>query len=158
MIEETGDARLFFEHRPADFVPQALVVEDEIANRLGELFALPAALAPRGALALSFRRGRTRSFDRIGSCTELVRGDVRDCGSLGGRVRGIPRCPAQVSGGGVGMSRRRARLGHGDFAAHPGASVVDRLTRARVIGLNRLEEVKDVFRAHCRPEGEEPVV
>lgn len=34
----------------------------------------------------------------------------------------------------------------------------DRLTRSRVIRLNRLEEVEDVLCARCRPQGEETVV
>lgn len=135
------------EHRPAEVVPQPLVVEDELANRLRELVALPAALAPPGALARSFRRGSPCGFNRIGSCTELVRGDVCNGGSLTGSVRGMPCCPTQVSSRGVCMTSRRARLGHRDLATHPGAGVLDRLTWSRVRRLSRLEEVKDVLRA-----------
>ena len=36
--------------------------------------------------------------------------------------------------------------------------MLDRLTRPWVLGLSRLEEVKDVLRARCRPEGEEVVI
>ena len=36
--------------------------------------------------------------------------------------------------------------------------MLDRLTRPRVLGLGRLEEVKDVLRARCRPESEEMVI
>src|SRR2546422_7922226 len=64
------------EHRPADVVPQPLVVEYELANRLRELVALPPALESPCALALSFRRGSGCRLDRIGGRTELVRGDV----------------------------------------------------------------------------------
>src|SRR3982074_2459578 len=42
------------EHRPADVVPQPLVVEYELANRLRELVALPPGLESPCALALSF--------------------------------------------------------------------------------------------------------
>jgi|GEM_PF-6754497 len=135
------------EHRPANVVSQPLVVEHELANRLRELVALPPALASPRTLALAFRRGSTRCLDRIGSRTELVRGDVRDDRGLAGSVRGVPRCPTQVSG--------RASLGHLDLATRPGTRLLDRLTRSRVLRLNRLEEVKDVLRAGCRPQGEE---
>jgi hypothetical protein len=36
--------------------------------------------------------------------------------------------------------------------------MLDRLTRPWVLRLNRLEEVKDVLRARCRPESEEMVI
>ena len=39
------------EHRPADLVSQPLIVQDEFANRLRQLFALPLALEPAGALS-----------------------------------------------------------------------------------------------------------
>ncbi len=146
------------EHRPADVVAQPLIVDDELANRLRELVALPPALESPCALALPFRRGSTCGLDRIGCRTEVVRGDVCDGGGLGGSVCGMPRCPTQVSGCGVCMARRRASPGHGDLAARPCACPLDRLTRSRVLRLSRLEEVKDVLRARCRPQGEELVI
>jgi hypothetical protein len=99
------------EYRPADVVPQPLVVEYELANRLRELVALPPALASPCALALSFRRGSTCGLDRIGGRTELVRGDVCDDRRLAGSVRGMACCPTQVSGRGRCMAARRASLG-----------------------------------------------
>ena len=36
--------------------------------------------------------------------------------------------------------------------------MLDRLTRSRVLRLSRLEEVKDVLRARCRPKGKELVI
>src|SRR6202165_4383780 len=148
------DALSAVEHRPADVVPQPLVVEYELANRLRELVALPPAFESSRALALSFRRRSTCRLDRIGGRTELVRGDVRDGRGLAGSVRGMPCCPTQVSGCGVCMAGRRASLAHGDLAAHPGAGLVDRLTRSLVLRLGRLEEVKDVLGAQCRPQSE----
>jgi hypothetical protein len=56
------------------------------------------------------------------------------------------------------MTARRPGLGHRDLAAHPGAGMLDRLTRSWVLRLSRLEEVKDVFRARCSPQCEEPVI
>jgi len=40
------------EDRPADVIPQALVVQDELADGVRKLVALPAALEPPGALRL----------------------------------------------------------------------------------------------------------
>jgi hypothetical protein len=54
------DALSAVEDRPADIVPQPLVVEDELANRLRELVALPPALESPCALALAFRCGGAR--------------------------------------------------------------------------------------------------
>ena len=145
-------------HRPADVVPQPLVVKHELANRLRELVTLPPALESPCAVALAFRRARTCGLDRIGGRTEFVRGDVRDDPGLAGSVRGMPRCPTQVPGRGHGLAGRRASLGHLDLATHPGASMLDRLTRSWVLRLSRLEQVKDVLRARCRPKREELVI
>jgi hypothetical protein len=87
-----------------------------------------------------------------------VRGDVRDCPGLAGSVRGMPCRPAQVSGRGHGVAGRRASLGHLDLATHPGAGMLDRLTRSWVLRPSRFEEVKDVLRARCRPKSEELVI
>src|SRR5215468_287147 len=129
--------------RPADVVPQPLVVKYEFANRLRELVTLPPALQPPGALALG--RASTCGLDRIGGRAEFVRGDVRDGPGLASSVRGMPCRPTQVPGRGHGMAGCRASLGHRDLAAHPGSGLPDRLTRARVLRLSRLEEVKDVL-------------
>src|SRR5579859_6228928 len=103
----------FAEHRPAEVVPQPLVVEYELANRLWELVALPPALESPCALAFSYRRCGACGLDRIGGGAELVRGDMRHHCRLPGSVRGMPRGSAQVSGRGHGMATRRASLGHG---------------------------------------------
>jgi hypothetical protein len=145
------DGRLAVEHRPADVVPQPLVVEYELANRLRELIALPPALESPCALALSFRGGGTCGLDRVGGRTELVRRDVCDGRGLAGGVRDMPCCPTQVSGRGHCMAGRRASLGHGDLAARPGPPEFERATWPRVLTLSRLEEVKDVLRARRRP-------
>src|SRR5215472_10600270 len=151
------DARSAVKHRPADVVPQPLVVEHELANRLREMVTLPPALEPPRALALAWRRASTRGLDRIGGRTEFVRGDVGDDRGLASGVRGVPCCPTQVPGCRHGMAARRAGLGHLDLAAHPGAGLLDCLTRSWVLRLSQLEEVKDVLRARSRPHSEEPV-
>jgi hypothetical protein len=50
-----------------------------------DLFALPTALEPAGALTLTSGGGRTRGLDRVGSSTELACGDMRHRCSLAGR-------------------------------------------------------------------------
>src|SRR5262249_521155 len=138
--------------------PQPLVIKYELADRLRELVTLPPALEPPGALALAFCRASTCGLDRVGGRAEFVRGDVRDGPGLARRVRGMPCCPTKVSGRGHGMAGRRARLGHRDLATHPSAGMLDRLTRSQVLRLSQLEEAKDVLRARCRPQSEQPVI
>jgi hypothetical protein len=152
------DALSAVEHRPADVVPQPLVVEYEIADRLRKLVALPPALESPCALAPSFRRAGTCGLDRIGGRTELVRGDVCDDRRLAGSVRGMARRPTQVSGRGHCMTARRASLGHRDLATCPGASLPNRLTRSRVLRPSPLEPVQDVLRARCSPQCEDLVI
>src|ERR1700746_2457963 len=129
-------ARSAVKHRPADVVTQPLVVKYERANRLRELVTLPPALEPPCAVALAFRRVSACGLDPIGARTELVRGDVRDGPGLASSVRGMPCCPTQVSGRGHCMAGRRASLGHLDLATHPGAGMLDCLTRSRVLRLS----------------------
>jgi hypothetical protein len=56
------------------------------------------------------------------------------------------------------MAARRTSLGHLDLATHPSAGVLDRLTRSWVLWLSRLEKVKNVLCAGCRPKSEEMVI
>src|SRR5439155_13850029 len=146
------------EYRPTDVVPQPLVVEYDLANRVRELVVLPPALASPGELALSFRGSSACGLDRIGGGTEVVRRDVCDGRGLAGSVGGMPWCPSQVSGRGICVAGRSASLGHRDLAAHPAADLIDRLARSRVLRLSRLEEIEDVLRARCRPQGEQLVI
>ena len=152
------DARSAVKHRPADVVPQPLVVKDELANRRWELVTLPPALESPLALALTFWRASTYGLDRISGRTELVRGDMRHHRGLTGSVCGVPSGAAQLSRRSHGMAARRASLHHLDLATHPGAGMLDRLTRSWVLRLSRLEEVKDVLRARRRPQREELVI
>jgi hypothetical protein len=144
--------------RPADVVPQTLVVKDQVANPLRELVTLPVALESPGGLTFAFWRGSTRGLDRVGGGTELVRGDMCDGPGLASGVRGMSRCPTQVPGRAHGMAARCASLHHRDLTVHPGAGVLDRITWSWVIGLSRLEQVKDVLRARRSPQSEEMVI
>jgi hypothetical protein len=104
------------------------------------------------------RCGSTYGLDRVGGRAELVGGDVCDGRGLAGSVRGMPCCTTEVSGRGHRMAGRRASLSHGDCSTRPGSPEFDRVTRPRVLGLSRLEEVEDVLRARCRPQGQELVI
>jgi hypothetical protein len=86
-------ARSAVKHRPADAVPQPLVVKYELANRLRELVTLPPALESPCAVALAFRGASTCGLDRIGGRAEVVRGDVREGPGLASSVRSMPCRP-----------------------------------------------------------------
>jgi hypothetical protein len=83
---------------------------------------------------------------------------VCDDRRLAGGVRGMAWRPAQISGRGHCMASCRACVGHRDLAARPGPPEFDRATRSRVRRPSRLKDVKDVFRARCRPQREEMVI
>jgi hypothetical protein len=53
-------------HGPADVVSEALVVEDEFADCVGELVSLPLALALSGAFHIATRHGGADGLDRVG--------------------------------------------------------------------------------------------
>ena len=150
--------RSALEDRPADLVPQPLVLEYEVADRLRKLVTLPPALQSPCVVALAFGCGSACGLDRIGGRSELMGGDVRDDRGLAGGVRGMPRCPTQLSGRGLCTTGRLAGLGHLDLAMRPAASMLDRLTRSRVLRPSRLEEVEDMCCAGCRPQREELMV
>ena len=145
------------EDRPAELVSQALIIKDEFADRIGELFALPPALEPAGVL-LASRGRRTRRLDRVGGSTELVRGDVRHHCRLARCVGRMPSAPAQRSRRCHRVAACGTRVGHPDFAAHPCADLFDRLAGPRIGRLHGLEEVQNVFCARRRPQGQEPMV
>ncbi len=69
-------------------VSEPLVVQNKLANRLRQLFALPPAFETPCAVALAFRRASTCGLDCIGGRTEFVRGDVRDPAAVRHAMRG----------------------------------------------------------------------
>jgi hypothetical protein len=119
---------------------------------------LPLAFKSPSGVAPAFWRGSTGGLDRVGGRTEVVRGDVCGGSGLASRVRGMPCRATQVSGRAHRVAARRPSRGHRDLAAHPGADMLYRLAWPWVRGLRRLEEVKDVLRARCRPKSEEMVI
>jgi hypothetical protein len=79
-------------------------------------------------------------------------------GGLTGSVRGVPCCPAQVSGGGVCMAGRGAGLSPRDLTPRPGTPEVDRPTWTVVRRPCLLEVVLHVLRAVSRPHPEETML
>jgi hypothetical protein len=146
------------EDRPADVVPQPLVVEHELANSLWEPVALPSPLESSRSVNVSFPGGSTGGLDGIGGRTELVRSDVGDGRGLTGRVRGMPCCPDQVSGGAVCMTGGRAGLSHRYLPARPGPPEFDGVTRTVIAWARSLEVVQHVLCAVSRPDSKELVV
>jgi hypothetical protein len=112
----------------------------------------------RPALSPSPSGAAARGLDRVGGGAKFVRGDVGDSRGLASSVRGMPCRPSQVSRRGVRVAGRRACLRHRALAPHPGADLRDRLPRPRILRPSRLEEIKNVLRARCRPQGEELVI
>jgi hypothetical protein len=122
------------------------------------LVTLPPALKSTFGLALAFRRSNTCGLDRVSGSAKLMRGDVRDGSGLARSVGGMPCCSTQVSGRAHCMAARRTSLSHRDLPTHPSAGMLDRLTRSWVLWLSRLEKVKNVLCARCRPKSEEMVI
>jgi hypothetical protein len=146
------------EHRPAELVPQPLIVEDEGSDRLRELRPLPRALEPAGLLRLLARGGGTRRLDRVCRRAELVRRDVGHRRRLAGGVGGVPRCALQRPRRAHRVATRRPRRGHRDLAARPRPHLFDRLARPSVRRLHRLEQVQHVLRARRRPQRQQAMV
>jgi hypothetical protein len=146
------------EHRPADVVPEPLVVQHKLADRRGQMVALPSAFEPAALVAALLRRGRACGADRVRRCTELVGGDMSDSGGLAGGVRGLARRPFQVPSGGVGVTGGGPCLGHAHLAAHPRTYLLDRPTRAVVGRPHLLEEGQDVLRTIGGPLSEKAVI
>ena len=90
--------RSALKHEPAIFIPQALVVQHEGADRGGKLRALPLAFQPPRFQPFAGRgRGAGRP-DRVGCCTQFVRGHMRYHGGLPGGERCFPCCAFQFAG------------------------------------------------------------
>src|SRR3954454_7790865 len=135
------DAHSALKYRPADVVPQPLVIKHELANSLRQLITLPLALESPCSLALAIGCSSTSGLDRIGGRAKLVRGNMGDGPGLASGVCGMSRCTMQVSGRAHRVASRCASFHHLELAPHPGARMLYRPTRSWVAGLSRLEEV-----------------
>ena len=136
---------------------QPLIVKDELADRLRELVALPAALEPACAFLGSGGR-RTRRLDCVGGSAELVRGDMRHHCRLTGCICGMPSGAAQLSCRTHGMTTCGTGLSHPDLAARPCPNLLYRLAGPGIRDLHTLEEVQNVLCARRRPQSQEPMV
>src|SRR5207248_10382396 len=68
------------------------------------------------------------------------------------------RVRARESPPGAGRAAIGTRVALRPRPLPPGARLLNRLTRSRVLRPSRLEPVEDVLRARCRPQGEELVI
>jgi hypothetical protein len=73
---------------PADVVSSLLVIQNKGPNRRGELLALPIAFSNPLRLSPAGRTGSLYRSDRVRSCAEVVRRDVRNRDRLAGREGG----------------------------------------------------------------------
>jgi len=103
------------------------------------LVSLPSALPSAGGLCLALWHGSTRGLDRIRSRTEVVRCNMCHGAGLACGVRSMPWGATEFSGRTHRVTTGGTRFHHLDLAANPGAGMLDRLTRSRIIWLNCLE-------------------
>jgi hypothetical protein len=151
-------ARSAVEYKPADFVSQPLIVQNKIANCIRQLLTLPLTLQATCLLPFPLDDGGPCSPDSIGGCAQLMCRNMRYCRSLSGGIGRLSCSSAQLSGGCHGVTGSISGLRHRDFAAHPCPSLREGLARPRVRRLRRLEQVQDVFRTRCGPQGEQLMV
>lgn len=142
------------EHRPADLVAQALVVQYEVAYLGWQPIPLPLALVT----TRRFPGGSANGLDRVGGGSEFVRGDVGNGAGLSGGIGGVSGSPAEFPCSTHGVAPGRAGLHHSGLAAHPRASLSDRFPWPLVVGSNRFKEIENVFGTRGRPQREEVVV
>ena len=135
-----------------------MVVQDEFANGIRELFALPATFDPAGAVTVAFGDGGALCLDRVGGGAELVRGNMRHHCRLAGRKCGVSSGAIQVSGRSHGMTTRRAGRRHRDLAVRPGTNLFDRVTRPGIRGPLEFEPAQHMFSTYRRPPGQQPMV
>jgi hypothetical protein len=83
---------------------------------------------------------------------------MRHRSSLSGGVGGFSWRAAQVSGSAHRVSTSGTGLHHGNFTAHPGARLLNRMARTLIIGLHLLKVMQDVRRAVRRPDGKQAMV
>lgn len=135
-----------------------LVIQHKLANRIGELFALPAAFEFACALLSARRRSRTHRLDRIRRCAQFMSGYMRNQRRLSRSVGGKPRRTGQLPCRSVGVTSCRARLGHFDLAPHPRSNHLNRLSGPRVVELRLFKIVQNVLCAIGRPKRQQPVI
>jgi len=146
------------EDRPAEVVPQTLVIQDQFPDSVRKLIALPLALASTSSLGLPRWNRGAYGLDRIGGRTELVSSNMGDCAGLSGGVCGEPGRALLVTRRTHGVTAGGSGLHHRDLAANPGADVFDGLARPRVCWMGGLEQREHMLCAGRRPERQQSVV
>ncbi len=153
-----GREALRIEHRPADLVAEALIVEDELSDLIRELCPLPPAFPPTRFDLLACGCGRPDRLDRIGGSAEFVGRHVGNGSGLAGSVGGMSSGPAQWSRRAHGPSAGGPGLHHPQLTAGPGTYGFDALTRPPIGWPLRLEKWQHVLGAGRGPQCQEPVV
>ena len=143
------------EDEPAQGIAQPLVIEDEVSDLVGQLVSLPPALSATGLLVFS---NCASGPDRVCGGAQLVGRHVAHRGGLAGGVRGMPGCPTQVPGRGVGMAGRSAGLSPPDLTPRPRAPQLDGPAWTVVPRPCLLEEVEHMLRAVGGPRREEVMI
>ncbi len=83
---------------------------------------------------------------------------MRDGGSLLGSERGMPCCPFQIPGCGIGVASRRAGLSHRDLAAGPVSCHFNNSTRPIITRPRTLEKMQHMFCTIGCPQGKQVVL
>jgi hypothetical protein len=149
---------LAIEDRPAQRIPQPLIVKHEFSNLAGKLGALPLALQTTSLHTFSFRGCRACRPDRVCRCAKFVRCHMRHRRSLSSSVSSLPCSTTQCSGSAHSVSGGGTGLRHRNFTAYPGVRLLNRLAWTVIIDLYLLEEMQDVLRAIRRPHGKQAMI
>jgi hypothetical protein len=151
-------ARSAVEDRPAQVVPQPLIIEHEFADLRSESIALPRALKASGICAVTFGSRCAHGSDRIRRRTELMGRHMRNRRRLSSGMSSLAGCAGHLSRCCIRRECSRPALAHRDHATRPGPHQLDRAPRSGVAGPLLLEEAKDVLGTIGRPDGKEMMV
>jgi hypothetical protein len=124
--------RFNFKKGPAFFVAEPLILEDEVADLVGKLRALPLALCTLGFAAIVRSRRCTGGPDGIRRCAELMVCHMGHRCRVTGRASRFLGGTGRISGRAMGADCCGASLSHGDLATRPGTCLLDRSTRTVV--------------------------
>ena len=145
------------EHRPTDVIPTALILDHQLADRIGKLLALPIAFQATFEIGVA-RSASTNCLDGVGGRSEVVLGDVSDTCRLTSGERGVARRTSQRRCRSHGVTACRTRFHHAGRPLCPSSNRFDRFTRPRVRRALGLEEVQDVLGTRRGPQAEAVVV
>ena len=139
------------EHRPTDVIPTALILDHQLADRIGKLLALPIAFQATFEIGVA-RSASTNCLDGVGGGSEVVLGDMSYACRLPSGERSVARCSPQYSCRSHGMTTCRTGLHHRRHPLRPSSNRFDRVPRPRVRRALGLEEVQDVLGTRSGPQ------